>query len=102
MAGIYGSEAASQSEILAVSYDYRITASISEATHGTAPDLMKQDKANPMAMFYALARTFMRISDSDRFSPVTQNYLDASRAIQMAISDVIGEGIVTAELKGAR
>lgn len=40
MAGIYGSEAASQSEILAVSYDYRITASISEATHGTAPNLM--------------------------------------------------------------
>lgn len=44
----------------------------------------------------------MRISDSDRSSPVTQNYLDASRAIQRAISDVIGEGIVTAELKGAR
>jgi isocitrate dehydrogenase (NAD+) len=65
------------------------TASIFEAVHGSASDLAGQNIANPAAVIMASVMMLNHIGEPD-----------AARKIEMAVRDVIREGIsVTLDLK---
>lgn len=102
IAPIYSSVAGMTSEITAVNDRYEATAMIAEAAHGTAPRSYKLNRANPLAMFLALATVYKRLAEQNgrvqkEASSITENYQRAANAIHDACMRVIGDGLMTAD-----
>jgi isocitrate dehydrogenase len=96
---LYSSVAGMTSEITAVNDLYKPTSVIAEAAHGTAPRSFQKNRANPLAMFLALAMIYQHLSEShDRSdNPVEQNYRRAARAIRKSCMGVLENGLMTAD-----
>lgn len=61
-----------------------------EATHGSAPDIAGQNKANPMALMFTAAMMLKYLGEKE-----------AGEKIEQALANIIAEGkYVTADLKG--
>ena len=93
---LYGSIAGAESVLLAFDDDYRVTAAMSEAPHGTAPGLRGKDIANPMAMILAGAAVLhyvAQVAGEERAET-------ASRAIYDAVLGASADGVRTTDLRG--
>ena len=93
---LYGSIAGAESVLLAFDDDYRVTAAMSEAPHGTAPGLRGKNIANPMAMILAGAAVLhyvAQVAGEERAET-------ASRAIYDAVLGASAEGVRTTDLRG--
>jgi isocitrate dehydrogenase (NAD+) len=93
---LYGSIAGAESVLLAFDDEYRVTAAMSEAPHGTAPGLRGRNIANPMAMILAgaaLLHSVAQISGEERAET-------ASRAIYDAVLATSAAGVRTTDLGG--
>lgn len=95
---IYSSVAGMTSEIIALDDRYKPTSVITEAPHGTSPKMQGQNKANPLAMFLALACVYNRIAEmkGKEYAILGQ----AASEIQRACMSVLGEGFMTYDLAG--
>ena len=93
---LYGSIAGAESVLLAFDDDYRVTAAMSEAPHGTAPGLRRKNIANPMAMILAGAAVLnyvAQVAGEERAEI-------ASRAIYDAVLGASADGVRTTDLRG--
>jgi isocitrate/isopropylmalate dehydrogenase len=93
---LYGSIAGAESVLLAFDDDYRVTAAMSEAPHGTAPGLRRKGIANPMAMILAGAAVLnyvAQVAGEERAEI-------ASRAIYDAVLGASADGVRTTDLRG--
>lgn len=90
---LFGSIAGAESQLLAFDHDFRASAVMAEAPHGTAPSLQGKNVANPLAMILAGASILP-------YMPGERAGL-ASRAIYEAALEAIAEGVRTADLGGA-
>jgi isocitrate dehydrogenase (NAD+) len=93
---LYGSIAGAESVLLAFDDDYRVTAAMSEAPHGTAPGLRGKNIANPMAMILAGAAVLhyvAQVAGEERAET-------ASRAIYDAVLGASADGVRTTDLRG--
>src|ERR687893_34711 len=93
---LYGSIAGAESVLLAFDDEYRVTAAMSEAPHGTAPGLRGRNIANPMAMILAGAAVLhyvAQVAGEERAET-------ASRAIYDAVLGASADGVRTTDLRG--
>ena len=93
---LYGSIAGAESVLLAFDEDYKVTAAMAEAPHGTAPGLRGKNVANPMAMILACAAVLHYVAE------VTGEHEaeTASRAIYDGVLETSAAGIRTPDLGG--
>lgn len=89
---MFGSIAGAESQILALSEDFKVKVVVTEAPHGTAPSLQGKNVANPMAMIMAGAALLSHLDD-----PLSQR---ASRAIYESTLEAVHQGVKTADLGG--
>src|SRR5512133_800648 len=89
---LFGSNAGSESLLVAFDDDFEPDALMAEAAHGTAPALEGKNVANPMAMILAGA-ALLGHADEDRAQ-------QAGRAIREACLEAVASGIRTADLGG--
>ena len=83
--------AGAESQLLAFGEDFRASAVMAEAPHGTAPTLQGKNVANPMAMILGAAALLGHADEPAR---------RASEAIREACLEAVGDGIRTADLGG--
>ena len=93
---LYGSIAGAESVLLAFDDDYRVTAAMSEAPHGTAPGLRGKNIANPMAMILAGAAVLHYVAQVAR----AERAEAASQAIYDAVLGASTNGVRTTDLRG--
>jgi isocitrate dehydrogenase (NAD+) len=93
---LFGSIAGAESVLLALDDDFEVTTMMSEAPHGTAPQLSGKDVANPMAMIMAAAAVLHYVGDQGR--PEADL---ASRAIYEAVLEATATGVRTMDLGGS-
>ena len=91
---LFGSIAGAESQLLAFDDDFRASAVMAEAPHGTAPTLQGKNVANPLAMILAGASVLPYMGGVR--APV------ASRAIYEGALEAIAEDVRTADLGGQR
>ena len=89
---LFGSIAGAESQVLAFDDDFRASAVMAEAPHGTAPTLQGKNVANPLAMILAGA-SVLAYMDGAR-APLV------SRAIYEGALEAIAEDVRTADLGG--
>lgn len=89
---MFGSIAASESLVLSLDDDGRVTTIMTEAPHGTAPTLEGKNMANPLAMILAGGTLLSYIGQPDADK--------VSAAITEAAFQTIRDGIKTADLGG--
>lgn len=89
---MFGSIAGSESMVISLDDDGRVSCVMAEAPHGTAPTLEGKNVANPMAMILAAAGLLTHLGDkkADR----------VSRAIYEATLEAVYDGVRTADLGG--
>jgi isocitrate dehydrogenase (NAD+) len=89
---LFGSIAGSESLVVSFGDDYVPQVVLAEAAHGTAPNLMGKNVANPLAMILAVSAllAFAREEDLN----------EASRAIREASLEAVADGVRTADLAG--
>ncbi len=89
---LFGSIAGAESLVLAFDDEFRASAVMAEAPHGTAPTLQGKNVANPLAMILAGAAvlSYMHGEEAAR----------ASRAIYEAALEAVAEDVRTADLAG--
>lgn len=90
---LFGSIAGAESQLLAFDDDFRASAVMAEAPHGTAPTLQGKNVANPLAMILAGA-SLLPYMESEQATL-------ASRAIYESALEAVAEGMRTADLGGA-
>ncbi len=90
---LFGSIAGAESQLLAFDDEFRASAVMAEAPHGTAPTLQGKNVANPLAMILAAASVLPYMGGVH--APVV------SRAIYESALEAIGDDIRTADLGGA-
>jgi isocitrate/isopropylmalate dehydrogenase len=93
---LFGSIAGAESVLMSLDDDFEVVAVMSEAPHGTAPQLQGKNIANPMAMLMAAAAVLHYVSDRGR--PEADL---ASRAIYEAVLEATATGIRTFDLGGS-
>jgi isocitrate/isopropylmalate dehydrogenase len=80
---LFGSIAGAGSAIIACDDEYRVTACLHEAAHGTAPDLLDKNAANPLAMILACAAAMEDLPSQDGLDWTGAQLRDAAmRALQ--------------------
>ena len=89
---MFGTIAGSESVILSLTDDFKISAAIAEAPHGTAPSLYGKNLANPVAMIMAASSVLGYIEG--------EQAARACRAIRESTLEAIYDGIRTADLGG--
>jgi isocitrate dehydrogenase (NAD+) len=89
---LFGSIAGAESLLFALDDDFRPTAVMAEAPHGTAPTLQGKNVANPLAMILAAAAVLSYMHDSQASA--------VSRAIYEAALEAVGEDVRTMDLGG--
>ncbi len=89
---LFGSIAGAESQLLAFDDEFRASAVMAEAPHGTAPTLEGKNVANPLAMILAAASVLPYMGGAH--APVV------SRAIYEGALEAISDGIRTADLGG--
>src|SRR4029079_7758750 len=87
---LFGSIAGAESQLLAFDEDFRASAVMAEAPHGTAPTLQGKNVANPLAMILAAAAVLSYMHDSQASA--------VSRAIYEAALEAVGEDVRTMDL----
>ena len=89
---LFGSIAGAESQLLAFDEDFRASAVMAEAPHGTAPTLQGKNVANPLAMILAGASVL----------PYMQDEHDSvvSRAIYEGALEAVAEEVRTADIGG--
>jgi isocitrate/isopropylmalate dehydrogenase len=87
---MFGSIAGSESQVIAMDGDGKVTCVMAEAPHGTAPGLQGKNVANPMAMILAGASLLTYIEE-----PAART---ASRAIYESTLEAVYDGVATADL----
>jgi isocitrate/isopropylmalate dehydrogenase len=89
---MFGSIAGSESMVISLNEQGRVSCVMAEAPHGTAPTLEGKNVANPMSMILASAGLLTHVGDeeSDRLS----------RAIYESTLEAVYDGIRTADLNG--
>lgn len=90
---MFGSIAGSESMVISLDDEGRVSCVMAEAPHGTAPNLEGKNVANPMAMILATAGLLTHFGDkqADR----------VSRAIYEATLEAVYDGVRTADLGGS-
>jgi isocitrate/isopropylmalate dehydrogenase len=93
---LFGSIAGAESVLLSLDEDFGVKTVMSEAPHGTAPQLQGKNVANPMAMIMAAAALLHYVgmkghSEADL----------ASRAIYEAVLEATATGVRTFDLGGS-
>ncbi len=89
---MFGSIAGSESMVISLDDNGKVTCVMAEAPHGTAPTLVGKNVANPMAMILATAGLLTHLGD-----PAADQ---ASRAIYESALEAVYDGIRTADLGG--
>jgi isocitrate dehydrogenase (NAD+) len=89
---LFGSIAGAESQLLAFDEQFRASAVMAEAPHGTAPTLQGKNVANPLAMILAAASVLPYMEGEATTT--------ASRAIYEGALEAIAEGVRTADLGG--
>lgn len=89
---MFGSIAGSESMVIALDDDGKVTCVMAEAPHGTAPTLEGKNVANPMAMILAAAGLLTHMGEAAADQ--------ASRAIYESTLEAAYDGIRTADLGG--
>jgi isocitrate/isopropylmalate dehydrogenase len=89
---LFGSIAGAESQLLAFDEEFRASAVMAEAPHGTAPTLQGKNVANPLAMILAAASVLPYMGD--------QAAATASRAIYEGALEAISDDVRTADLGG--
>jgi len=89
---LFGSIAGAESQLLAFDDDFRASAVMAEAPHGTAPTLQGKNVANPLAMILAGASVLPYMTGPQ--APVV------SRAIYEGALEAVADDIRTADLGG--
>lgn len=89
---LFGSIAGAESQLLAFNDEFRASAVMAEAPHGTAPTLQGKNVANPLAMILAGASVLPYMGEDQ--APIV------SRAIYEGSLEAIAEGVRTADLGG--
>lgn len=87
----FGTIAGAESSVLATDGEGRTTVYMAEAPHGTAPALMGQNVANPMAMILAAAAVLEAMPDA---APAV------GRAVRESLSETVRDGVRTRDLGG--
>jgi isocitrate/isopropylmalate dehydrogenase len=90
---MFGSLAGSESLVLSMGEEGRVSSVMAEAPHGTAPALMGKNVANPMAMILAAASLLSFVDGEEARR--------ASRAIYEATLEAAHDGVRTADLGGS-
>jgi isocitrate/isopropylmalate dehydrogenase len=93
---LFGSIAGAESVLLSLSDDFEVGTVMSEAPHGTAPQLQGKNVANPMAMIMAAAAVLHYVADKG-----TAEADIASRAIYEAVLEATATGVRTFDLGGS-
>ncbi len=89
---LFGSIAGAESQLLAFDEDFRASAVMAEAPHGTAPTLQGKNVANPLAMILAGASVLPYMGETVAAT--------ASRAIYEGALEAISDDVRTADLGG--
>ncbi len=89
---MFGSIAGSESMVISLDEEGKVTCVMAEAPHGTAPTLEGKNVANPMAMILASAGLLAHVGDKQADL--------ASRAIYESTLEAAYDGIRTADLGG--
>jgi isocitrate/isopropylmalate dehydrogenase len=89
---LFGSIAGAESQLLAFDEDFRASAVMAEAPHGTAPTLQGKNVANPLAMILAGASVLPYMGETAAAT--------ASRAIYEGALEAISDDVRTADLGG--
>ena len=89
---LFGSIAGAESQLLAFDEDFKASAVMAEAPHGTAPTLQGKNVANPLAMILAGASVLPYMGDAEAAT--------ASRAIYEGALEAISDDVRTADLGG--
>jgi isocitrate dehydrogenase (NAD+) len=92
---MFGSIAGAESILLAFDEGYDTTVAMAEAPHGTAPALLGEDLANPLAMILACGALLRHAAD--RHGAACER---ASRAIYEGTLETIASGVKTPDLSG--
>ena len=92
---LFGSIAGAESVLLSLDDNYEVTAVMAEAPHGTAPQLMGKNVANPMAMIMAGAALLHYIAEAGHPDADL-----ASRAIYESVLEATATGVRTFDLGG--
>ncbi|UTI62910.1 isocitrate/isopropylmalate family dehydrogenase [Paraconexibacter antarcticus] len=92
---MFGSIAGAESVLLAFDAEYRTSAAMAEAPHGTAPSLMGKDVANPMAMILSCAAVLHYAATAGH-----EGCDRASRAIYESVLEATAAGVRTPDLGG--
>lgn len=92
---MFGSIAGAESVLLAFDDEYKTSAAMAEAPHGTAPTLMGKDVANPMAMILSCAAVLHYAATAGY-----EGAERASRAIYESVLEATAAGVKTPDLGG--
>jgi isocitrate dehydrogenase (NAD+) len=92
---LFGSIAGAESVLLSLDESCEVTTVMSEAPHGTAPQLEGKDIANPMAMLMAVAALLQYVGEAG-----SSGGERASRAIYESVLEASASGVRTFDLGG--
>jgi isocitrate dehydrogenase (NAD+) len=92
---MFGSIAGAESVLLAFDAEYKTSAAMAEAPHGTAPTLLGKDVANPMAMILSCAAVLHYAATAGY-----EGAERASRAIYESVLEATAAGVKTPDLGG--
>jgi isocitrate/isopropylmalate dehydrogenase len=93
---LFGSIAGAESVLMSLDDDYEVETVMSEAPHGTAPQLEGKNIANPMAMIMAAAALLHYVAEKGHPDADL-----ASRAIYEAVLEATATGVRTVDLGGS-
>ena len=93
---MFGSIAGAESVLLAFDAEYRTSVAMAEAPHGTAPNLLGKDVANPMAMILSCAAVLHYAADAGHAGAER-----ASRAVYESVLEATAVGVRTPDLGGS-
>jgi isocitrate dehydrogenase (NAD+) len=93
---LFGSIAGAESVLMSLDDDFEVVTVMSEAPHGTAPQLQGKNVANPMAMIMAAAAVLHYVAEKGK--PEADL---ASRAIYEAVLEATATGVRTFDLGGS-
>ena len=93
---LFGSIAGAESVLMSFDENFEVKSVMSEAPHGTAPQLQGKNVANPMAMIMAGAAVLHYVADKGHPEADT-----ASRAIYEAVLEATATGVRTFDLGGS-
>jgi isocitrate dehydrogenase (NAD+) len=93
---LFGSIAGAESVLMSLDDDFEVVTVMSEAPHGTAPQLQGKNVANPMAMIMAAAAVLHYVAEKGK--PEADL---ASRALYEAVLEATATGVRTFDLGGS-